>query len=64
MSIFTGADFCTMSLHWGDNVEDREAELAMRLMEDGVPLRLLVDIALPMGLIRELYDDTDRASQR
>jgi len=38
-------------------------ELAMQLLADGVPLQLLVDIALPLTLIRELFSGPDRAVQ-
>ena len=64
MSILAAADVLGMSLQWDDDarVED-DADTAMRLMAEGVPLQLLVDIALPLTLIRELYADTGRAAR-
>jgi len=35
----------------------------MQLLADGVPLELLVDIALPFGLICDLAADLDRGSR-
>ena len=51
-----------MSLQWDDEaLTPADDDVAMRLMADGVPLRLLVDIALPLTLVRDLFTDTDRA---
>jgi hypothetical protein len=63
MSIFAAVDNVDMSLQWDDDArsDEEEAECAMRLIADGVPLQLLVDIALPMTLIRELFTDSERA---
>ena len=64
MSIIAAAEVLSMSLHRGERMpSSRDVEPAMELMEAGVPLRLLVDIALPLGLIRELYTDTERAAE-
>ena len=53
-----------MSLQWDDDARRRgEDDVAMRLMAEGVPLRLLVDIALPLTLVRDLFTDTDRAAR-
>lgn len=37
--------------------------VAMQLLADGVPLELLVDIALPFGLICDLAADLDRGTR-
>lgn len=51
-----------MSLQWDDDsLQGDDDDVAMRLMAEGVPLRLLVDIALPLTLVRDLFSNTDRA---
>jgi hypothetical protein len=63
MSIFARADVLGMGLQWDhDALPKDDDDLAMRLMAAGVPLRLLVDIALPRTLVRELFSDTERAA--
>jgi hypothetical protein len=49
MSIFVTADLFTMAVRFEDVPSPREPEppVAMRLMADGVPLSLLVDLASP-----------------
>ena len=42
---------------------DSDETVAMQLLADGVPLELLVDIALPFGLICDLAADLDRGSR-
>jgi hypothetical protein len=62
MSIFCAADLVDMSLQWDDDsLQGDDDDVAMRLMAEGVPLRLLVDIALPLTLVRDLFSNTDRA---
>jgi hypothetical protein len=62
MSIIAETDLLSMNEGRGDAMRaDDNDELAMQLMADGVPLQLLVDIALPMTLIRELFSGPDRA---
>ena len=64
MSIIAAADVMSMTTQGEASLpRDPDGDVAMRLMEAGVPLRLLVDIALPMGLLRELCADPDRAAQ-
>ena len=63
MSASLEADFQGMSLQWEDDALPAEdADVAMRLMAEGVPLRLLVDIALPLTLVRDLFSDTERVA--
>jgi hypothetical protein len=49
MSIFATADLFTMAVRFEDvpAPRDPESPVAMRLMADGVPLSLLVDLAMP-----------------
>lgn len=64
MSALPVADLEDMNEGRGEAVcPDSDDELAMRLMAEGVPLQLLVDIALPLTLIRELFSGPDRAVQ-
>jgi hypothetical protein len=61
MSILWAADVVDMSLQWDDDALPRDDEdVAMRLMAEGVPLRLLVDIALPMTLVRDVFWGPER----
>jgi hypothetical protein len=63
MSIFAHADVVGMGLQWdNDALPKGGPDVAMRLMAEGVPLRLLVDIALPLTLVRDLFSDTERAA--
>ena len=63
MSIFAEADIVGMGLLWDDDVPPKDdPDVAMRLMAEGVPLRLLVDIALPLTLVRDLFSDTERVA--
>ena len=41
---------------------ETDEQVAMQLLADGVPLELLVDIALPFGLICDLAADLDRGT--
>ena len=62
MSIFRAADLLTMSLQLGELwPPEREKPVAMRLLADGVPLALLVDLAVPPGPDTDAHEDTDRA---
>ena len=64
MSATARADVVSMSELRGEAARpEGDDELTMRLMAEGVPLQLLVDIALPMTLIRELFTGPDRAVQ-
>ena len=63
MSIFSGADLIFMSLQLGPEPwpPDNEETVAMRLLAEGVPLALLVDLAVPPGPDMDNREDTDRA---
>ena len=62
MSIFHAADLFDMSLQLGELwPHDREEPVAMRLLAEGVPLALLVDLAVPPGPDMDAHEDTDRA---
>jgi hypothetical protein len=51
MSISAAADFFTMTMQRGQPALPLDdSPVAMQLMADGVPLALLVDLALPVGL--------------
>jgi hypothetical protein len=66
MSIFAAADQITMTLRPSCDpihVQLDEA-VAMRLLADGVPLALLIDLALPLGHVAQLWWETERAGQR
>jgi len=62
MWIFRPADLLTMSLQLGELwPPEREEPVAMRLLADGVPLALLVDLAVPPGPDTDAHEATDRA---
>jgi len=66
MPIFGAVDVLSVSSHnRGDSraPSDADAPAVMQLLADGVPLELLVDIALPFGLICDLAADLDRGSR-
>ena len=52
MSILAAADHSSMTTERGQEPlrPEDESRVAMRLMAEGVPLALLVDLALPIGL--------------
>ena len=63
MSSFSGADLLVMSLQLGPEPwpSEHEEPVAMRLLAEGVPLALLVDLAVPPGPDTDAREDTERA---
>lgn len=64
MSIFVRTECVTMTDKHGGRprtVEADDDQVAMRLLADGVPLELLVDIALPTGLLPGVGLNAERA---
>ena len=65
MSISFAADHLDMSLQLGPEPwpPERDAPVAMRLLAEGVPLALLVDLAVPPGSDMDADEDTARAAR-
>jgi hypothetical protein len=59
MSIFATADDFHMTVYDIPGQPERDDLVAMQLLADGVPLALLVDLALPTGLQVDATGDSE-----